>query len=53
LPLIEFICKNSFHYSIVMTPFEALYGIRCQTPLCLYESGERAVLGLEIVHQIT
>jgi transposase InsO family protein len=31
LPLIEFTYNNSFHSSIGMTPFEALYGRRCRT----------------------
>jgi len=52
LPLIEFI-YNNFHSSIGMTPFEALYGSRCQTPLCWYEFGESVVLGPEIVQQTT
>lgn len=34
LPLIEFTYNNSFHSSIGMAPFEALYGRRCQTFLC-------------------
>ena len=37
-----------YHSSIGMTPFEALYGRRCRTP-----SGERVVLGPEIVQQTT
>ncbi|XP_050888254.1 uncharacterized protein LOC127093371 [Lathyrus oleraceus] len=36
-----------------MAPFEALYGRRCRTPLCWYESGESVVLGPEIVQQTT
>ncbi|KAI5417005.1 hypothetical protein KIW84_041848 [Lathyrus oleraceus] len=36
-----------------MAPFEALYGRRCRTPLCWYESGESAVIGPEIVQQTT
>ncbi|MCI60540.1 hypothetical protein A2U01_0081796, partial [Trifolium medium] len=36
-----------------MAPFEALYGRRCRTPLCWYESGESVVLGLEIVQETT
>ena len=51
LPLIEFTYNNSFHSSIGMAPFEALYGRRCRTPLCWYESGESAVIGPEIVQQ--
>ncbi|KAI5431677.1 hypothetical protein KIW84_035730 [Lathyrus oleraceus] len=53
LPLIEFTYNNSFHSSIGMAPSEALYGRRCRTPLCWYESGESAVVGPEIVQQIT
>src|ERR1051325_6560194 len=34
-----------------MASFEALYGRRCQTPLCWYESGESVVIGPEIVQQ--
>ena len=34
LPLIEFTYNNSFHASIGMTPYEALYGRKCRTPLC-------------------
>ncbi|GAU42520.1 hypothetical protein TSUD_376480 [Trifolium subterraneum] len=51
LPLIEFTYNNNFHSSIGMTPFEALYGRRCRTPLCWYESGESVVLGPEIVQE--
>ncbi|MCI69996.1 hypothetical protein A2U01_0091259, partial [Trifolium medium] len=36
-----------------MAPFEALYGRKCRTPLCWFESGESAVLGPEIVQQAT
>jgi len=36
-----------------MTPFEALYGRRCRTPLCWYESDESMVLGPEIFQQTT
>jgi len=53
LPLIEFTYNNSYHSSIGMAPFEVLYGRRCKTPLCWFESGESVVLGPEIVHQTT
>ena len=52
LPLIEFTYNNSYHSSIGMTPFEALYGLRCRTPLCWFESCESVVLGPDIVQQI-
>src|SRR3954468_1656109 len=48
LPLIEFTYNNSYHSSIGMTPFEALYGRRCRTLLCWHEPGESVVLGPEI-----
>ena len=53
LPLIEFTYNNSFHTSIGMAPYEALYGRRCRTPLCWYESGESVVLGPEILQEMT
>ncbi|GAU51356.1 hypothetical protein TSUD_413040, partial [Trifolium subterraneum] len=53
LPLIEFTYNNSFQSSIGMAPFEALYGRRCRTPLCWYESGETVVLGPDIVQETT
>ena len=53
LPLIEFTYNNSFHSSIGMAPFEALYGRRCRTSLCWYELGESALLGLNVVQETT
>ena len=53
LPLIEFTYNNNYHSSIGMTPFEALYGRRCRTPLCWHESGESVVLGPELVRETT
>jgi len=51
LPLIEFTYDNSFHSSIGMAPFETLYGRRCRTPLCWYESGESAFLEPDVVQE--
>ncbi|KAL6332469.1 hypothetical protein AAG906_008497 [Vitis piasezkii] len=34
LPLVEFAYNNSFQTSIGMTPFEALYGRKCRSPIC-------------------
>ena len=33
-PLVEFTYNNSYHASIQMTPYEALYGRPCQSPIC-------------------
>ena len=35
-----------------MSPYEALYGKQCRTPLCWNETGERKLLGPEIVQTI-
>jgi hypothetical protein len=49
LPLAEFSYNNSYQESIKMSPFEALYGRPCCTPLSWSESGERVIFGLDIV----
>ena len=51
LPLIEFSYNNSYHASIGMPPYEALYGRKCRSPLYWDEVGERRVLGPELVQQ--
>ena len=51
LPLIEFAYNNSYHASIEIEPYEALYGRKCRSPLC-WEVGERQLTGPELV-QIT
>jgi len=53
LPLIEFTYNNSFHASIGMAPYEALYGRRCGTPLCWYQDGEAILVGPELLEQTT
>ncbi|KAK2395503.1 hypothetical protein QL285_057237 [Trifolium repens] len=53
LPLIEFTYNNSYHSTIGMAPYEALYGRRCQTPLCWYQDGESMIVGPEMVQQTT
>ncbi|GJS90709.1 putative reverse transcriptase domain-containing protein [Tanacetum coccineum] len=36
-PLVEFSYNNSYHSSIKATPFEALYGQKCRSPVCWAE----------------
>ena len=43
LPLVEFDYKNSYQASIQMTPYEALYGRPCRSPICLKEVGESSI----------
>ncbi|GJT58033.1 putative reverse transcriptase domain-containing protein [Tanacetum coccineum] len=35
LPLVEFSYNNSYHASIKAAPFEALYGRKCRSPICM------------------
>ncbi|KAJ9565224.1 hypothetical protein OSB04_001190 [Centaurea solstitialis] len=51
LPLVEFAYNNSFHSSIGMAPFEALYGRKCRTPTCWLEAGEKQFAGPEIIQE--
>jgi len=53
LPLIEFTYNNSFHASIGMAPYKALYGRKCRTPLCWYQDGEAVLVGPELLEQTT
>ena len=50
LPFIEFSNNNSYHLSIEMTPFEALYGKRCRPPVGWFEVAESSLLGCEIIY---
>jgi len=50
-PLIEFAYNNSYCSSIGMTPFEALYGMRCRFSISWFEGCEVALIGLELVYE--
>ncbi|KAK1414436.1 hypothetical protein QVD17_30180 [Tagetes erecta] len=59
LALIEFSYNNSYHSSIDMAPFEALYGRKCRSPICWTEIGEAQIsrpefiqLSTDIIHKI-
>jgi hypothetical protein len=49
LALAEFSYNNTYQSSLQMAPFEALYGQKCQTPLRLFEIGERQIFGPDLV----
>ena len=49
LPLIEFAYNNSYHSSIQIAPYEALYGRRCRSPVGWFEVGEAALIGPDSV----
>ncbi|GJX06666.1 putative reverse transcriptase domain-containing protein [Tanacetum coccineum] len=52
-PLVEFSYNNTYHASIKATPFEALYGRKCRSPVCWAEVGEVQLTGPEIVQETT
>ena len=44
IPLMEFSYNNSYQSIISMAPYEALYGRRFRTLVCLTESNEHKVI---------
>jgi hypothetical protein len=49
LPYAEFSYNNSYQASLKISPFEALYGSNCRTPLHWDQPGERQVFSLDIL----
>jgi hypothetical protein len=48
LPYAEFSYNNSYQASLKMSPFEALYGRKCRTPLYGIEQVKGSYLGLRL-----
>ncbi|WMV49471.1 hypothetical protein MTR67_042856 [Solanum verrucosum] len=49
LPLIEFVYNNSYHSSIGMAPFEALYGRICRSHIGWFEVDDVSLIGPELI----
>nr|GEX12714.1 putative reverse transcriptase domain-containing protein [Tanacetum cinerariifolium] len=53
LPLVEFSYNNSYHASIKVAPYKALYGQKCRSPVCWAEVGEAQLTGPEMIQETT
>nr|GEY57422.1 putative reverse transcriptase domain-containing protein [Tanacetum cinerariifolium] len=53
LPLVEFSYNITYHASIKVVPFEALYGRKGRSPICRTEVQDAQLTGPELVHETT
>ena len=51
MPLAEFAYNNSYHSSIEMAPFEALYGRRCRSPIGWFDAFEVRPWGTDLLRE--
>ena len=49
LPYAEFSYNNSYQTSLKMSPFEALYGRKCRTPLNWSQTGDNRIFGTDLM----
>ena len=49
LHLVEFSYNNNFQVFVGMSPFEILYGCKCNTPISWSSSVDRLMLGPELL----
>jgi hypothetical protein len=52
LHLLEFVYSNGYLASLKMSPFEALYGRRCNTPVSWDNPTNRAIIGPELLKEM-
>jgi len=52
LPLVKFTYNNIFHSSIGMSPYQALYGRLCRTPLSWERLEDRVIVGQELIQEM-
>ena len=52
LHLVEFAYNNGYQASLKMSPFEALYGRKWNTPVRWDNPADRAVVGLELLKEM-
>nr|GEY91687.1 putative reverse transcriptase domain-containing protein [Tanacetum cinerariifolium] len=53
LPLVEFSYNNSYHASIKVALYEALYGQKCRSSVCWAEVGEAQLTGPKMIQKTT
>ena len=52
LPLVEFAYNSSWHASIQMTPFEAMYGYNCSTPLNFSDPDNKVEISRQMLERM-
>jgi hypothetical protein len=52
LHLVEFTYNNGYHASLKMSPFESLYGRKCNTQVSWDNPADKAVVGPEFLKEM-